>query len=80
MSHDRNIFLDDANTIELPAYTRMDARLAYELRGVRLFLDVRNLFAAHYSTTGFPDPSGSGAIYYYPAAGRSFEIGIRTAR
>jgi outer membrane receptor protein involved in Fe transport len=79
-SHNRDIFLDDANTIELPDYTRVDARLAYGLRGVRLFVDVRNVFDAEYSTTGFPDPSGSGAIYYYPAAGRSFEIGIRGGR
>ena len=77
VSHHRDIFLDDANTITLPDYTRVDARLAYVLRGVRVFLDVRNVFDAHYSTTGFPDPSGSGAVYYYPAASRSVEIGVR---
>jgi iron complex outermembrane recepter protein len=77
VSHNRDIFLDDANTIELPDYTRVDARLGWAIRGVHLFLDVRNVLDAEYSTTGFPDPNGSGAIYYYPAAGRSLEIGVR---
>jgi outer membrane receptor protein involved in Fe transport len=77
VSHNRDMFLDDANTLELPEYTRVDARLAYGLRAVDLFVDLRNLLDTHYSSTGFPDPSGSGAVYYYPAAGRSLEIGLR---
>ena len=80
VSHNRDMFIDDANTLELPDYTRVDARLAYGLRAVELFADVRNVFDTDYSTTGFPDPSGSGAVYYYPAAGRSLEIGLRYGR
>lgn len=76
-SHAREIFLDDANTLELPAYTRVDARLSRAIGGVRVFLDVRNLLDSEYSTTGFPDPSGSAAVYYHPAAGRTFDLGLR---
>jgi len=79
-SRQSGIFLDDANTVELPAYTRVDARLAYPIAGASLSFNVRNLFDSEYSTTGFPDPSGIGGMYYRPAAGRTFEIGVRGAR
>lgn len=72
----RGIYLDDANTLELPGFTRWDARLSYPLRGVRLSLDVFNLLDREYSTTGFPDPAGSGVVYYYPAAGRVLQVGL----
>jgi iron complex outermembrane receptor protein len=78
VSHAREIFLDDANTMKLPAYTRADVRVSHPIGGMRLFLDVRNLLDAQYSTTGFPDPSGSGAVYYHPAAGRTFDLGLRS--
>lgn len=75
------IYLDDENTVEHPAYTRLDARLGLALPdhfgGAGIFLDIRNVLDREYSTTGFPDPSGSGAFYYYPAAGRTLDIGIR---
>lgn len=74
------IYLDDANTVELPAYTRVDGRLSYPIGGLTLNVDVRNLLDADYSTTGFPEPSGSGAMFYRPAAGRTFEIGVRGVR
>jgi outer membrane receptor protein involved in Fe transport len=77
LSHARGIFLDDANTIPLPAYTRVDVRVGREVGGVEVTLDVRNILDASYSTTGFPDPSGSPELYYRPAAGRTFELGVR---
>lgn len=77
LSHARGIFLDDANTMTLPPYTHIDARLGHAIGGVRLTLDVRNVFDARYSTTGFPDPAGSAELYYRPAAGRTFELGAR---
>jgi outer membrane receptor protein involved in Fe transport len=77
VSHARDIFLDDANTLTLPSFTRVDARVSYPFRGMQVFVDVRNVFDAKFSTTGFPDPSGSGAVYYHPAAGRTFELGVR---
>jgi outer membrane receptor protein involved in Fe transport len=77
VSHARAMFLDDANTLQLPAYSRVDARVSYPFGALRVFLDVRNVFDAEYSTTAFPDPSGTGAIYYHPAAGRTLDLGLR---
>ena len=73
----RGVFLDDANTVELPDFTRLDARLAYGLRAVSIFIDVRNVLNARYSSTGFLDPAGSGEPYFHPAAGRVIELGMR---
>jgi vitamin B12 transporter len=72
----RRIYIDDANTQELPGWTRWDARLSYSLRGVRLSADVFNLLDAKFSTTGFPDPANPSMVYYYPAAGRTLQIGV----
>jgi outer membrane receptor protein involved in Fe transport len=72
----RRIYLDDANTQELPGWTRWDARVSYSVRGVRLSADVFNLLDAKYSTTGFPDPADPGVVHYYPAAGRTLQIGV----
>ena len=73
------IYLDDANTIELPGYTRVDARLSYPFARVRLNLEMFNLLDHEYSTTGYPDPAGTGTVYYYPAAGRVLQVGLSTA-
>lgn len=72
----RGIWLDDANTVALPGYTRVDAKAAYPVGRLRLSLAVFNLLDREYSTTGFPDPSGTGAVYVYPAARRALEIGV----
>jgi Fe(3+) dicitrate transport protein len=72
----RDIWLDDGNTIELPGWTRWDARLAWTSGSIRVFADVHNLTDAEYSTTGFPDGADPGVIWYHPAAGRTFQIGI----
>lgn len=77
VSHARDIYLDDANTMELPSFTRVDARVSYPVRGMRLFLDVRNLFDSEYSSTGYPDAAVPGVFYYHPAAGRTLELGLR---
>jgi hypothetical protein len=45
---------------------------------VELLVDLRNLFATRYASGGYLDPSGSGAVYYYPAAGRTLDIGLRS--
>lgn len=66
----RDIYLDDANTLTLPNYTVVDAKLAYRLRAVDIAVDAYNLLDESYSTTGFPDTSGSDVIYFYPAAER----------
>ncbi len=72
----RRIFLDDANTISLPNYTTVDARLAYDRRRFTLALDLVNVFDETYSTTGFPDPAGTGVVFFYPAAGRTLRLGL----
>lgn len=69
-------WLDDDNTVALPAFTRVDLRLAADVAGTTAFMEARNVLDARYSTTGFPDPGGSGTVYYFPGAGRTLGIGI----
>ena len=81
------IWLDDANTIPLDAWTTVDAKLAVRLPlpgpAATLTAEAFNLLDADYSTTGFPDASGSSGpdggplVYYYPAAGRQLRLGLR---
>jgi vitamin B12 transporter len=66
---------DDANSSDLPAYTRVDVRASYPLGVARLVAEMRNALDASYSSTGFPDPGGSATRFYYPAAGRVLSIG-----
>jgi outer membrane receptor protein involved in Fe transport len=73
------MYLDDANTVELPGFTRVDARVTLPVRRMQLAVQVFNVLDSEYSTTGYPDPAGSGAIYYYPAAGRILQVGVTTA-
>ena len=73
----RDVYLDDANTVELPDYTRLDARATLGIHAVSVFIDARNLLNSRYSSSGFLDPGGSDEAYYYPAAGRVIEVGIR---
>jgi outer membrane receptor protein involved in Fe transport len=73
----RDVYLDDANTVELPPFTRVDARVSLGLRWISLFVDARNVLGDRYSSTGFLDPGGSGETYFHPAAGRVIELGIR---
>ena len=78
-NHARNIWLDDANSIRLPDWTRWDLRLGYRLRQLEVSADARNLFDAEYSTTGFPD-AASPTVYYHPAAGRTLQVGLSWSR
>jgi outer membrane receptor protein involved in Fe transport len=77
--HLRGMYLDDSNTRSLPDYARVDLRVALRALGLGFHLDLRNLAAARYSSTGFLDPGGSGEAYLYPAAGRVLEASIRNA-
>lgn len=74
------VWLDDANTRRLDPYTRVDLRASYGLGAARLTAGVRNVFDRSYSTTGYPDPGGSGTMLLYPAAGRVFTVGIESRR
>lgn len=75
----RRIWLDDANTMTLPDWTRWDARVSWGTRGFTVFADVYNLLDAEYSTTGFPDAAEASIIHYYPAAGRTLHLGVSRA-
>ena len=77
LDHVHGRFLDDANTASLSNYTRVDAQLSGAILGVRGYGAVRNLFNARYNSSGFPDPAGTGAAYFYPGAGRLLEVGVR---
>ncbi len=74
----RGVFLDDANTVTLPNYTRVDLRFGVRAAGQSLFAELRNVLDARYSQTGFMDPAGTGALYFYPAAGRTISVGLRS--
>lgn len=71
------MYLDDANTRTIPAWTRVDAQLSYAPRATMVVLEVRNLLDAAYHSTGFPDPAGSGGAYLYPAAERQLRLSLR---
>jgi iron complex outermembrane receptor protein len=73
------IWLDDANTVRLPGFTRVDGRVSYPLGRVRVFVDGFNLLDRAYATTGFLDPAGTSTAYYYPAARRTVQIGLSSA-
>jgi outer membrane receptor protein involved in Fe transport len=74
----RGAWLDDANSERLPAWTRVDARLTVPVRGVRLWVEAFNLLDRDYSSTGFRDGADPTVIYYYPAAGRTLQVGFST--
>jgi outer membrane receptor protein involved in Fe transport len=74
----RGAWIDDANTLRLPAWTRVDARLTVPVRGLRVWAEAFNLLDQSYSTTGFQDSVDPTVVYYFPAAGRTLQIGIST--
>jgi outer membrane receptor protein involved in Fe transport len=72
----RGVWMDDANTLRLPGWTRVDARLTVPVRGVRVWAEAFNVLDRAYSTTGFPDSADPSVVYYFPAAGRTLQAGI----
>ncbi len=76
--HARDIYLDDANTVRLPSWTRVDVQVGQRIGPLALMLHLRNVLGARHSTTGFLDPSGTGQVYYHPAAGRTLQFGLRS--
>jgi outer membrane receptor protein involved in Fe transport len=74
----RGVWVDDANTLRLPAWTRVDARLTVPVRGVRVWAEAFNLLDRAYSTTGFHDSVDASVVYYFPAAGRTLQVGVST--
>lgn len=80
LTHVRGAYIDDANTRQLDAYTRVDVQSSYTLRSLTLYVNVGNVLDASYSTVAFFDPAGTGEVYHYPAAGRTLQLGLRTPR
>ena len=74
------MFIDDANTERIPAWTRVDAQFSRAVGAFDVIIGARNLLDADINSTAFLDPSGSGQAYYYPAAGRVLVIGVRHGR
>lgn len=70
------IYLDDANTINLPGYATIDAKISYRYGRITAAVELMNLLDKSYSTTGFPDNTGSGLAYFYPAAGRYLRFNL----
>ena len=75
-----DMFIDDANTQRIPAWTRVDVQFSRRVGLVSLVVGARNLLDEDYNSTAFLDPAGSGEAYVYPAAGRVLTIGLRHGR
>jgi outer membrane receptor protein involved in Fe transport len=69
-------YIDDRDLVSLPGYMRVDARVGIPFGPARVTIDVMNALDRRYDATAFPDPAGSSAIFRYPAAGRTFVIGL----
>ncbi|MGH7652408.1 MAG: TonB-dependent receptor [Gemmatimonadaceae bacterium] len=70
------VYIDDQDLVSLPGYARVDARVGIPFGPARVTIDVMNALDRRYDATAFPDPAGSSAIFRYPAAGRTFVIGL----
>jgi outer membrane receptor protein involved in Fe transport len=80
VTRNSDMFIDDANTERISAWTRVDAQVSRSLGLLTIVVGVRNLLDDNYNSTAFLDPAGSGEAYVYPAAGRVFTIGLRHGR
>lgn len=80
ISHTGSGWVDDANNVRLPGFTRTDVRVRYSFSWFALHADVTNLMDARYNTTSFLDPAGSGQQYLSPAAGRVIQVGFGNVR
>jgi outer membrane cobalamin receptor len=70
--------LDDDATVRAPAVSRVDLRLAHDVRSLRLQADVLNALDAHYNELGYVlfDFTGQPAALEFPAPGRAFRLAI----
>jgi len=72
----QNIYVDDANTTELPDYIVLDARISYTGNRYRLTLDVYNALDREYINTAYQDPAGSEDLFIFPASLRTVSVGV----
>ena len=80
LTRNSDMFIDDANTQRIPAWTCVDAQFSRPVGQFAIIIGMRNLLDDNYNSTAFLDPSGSGEAYVYPAAGRVLTIGLRHGR
>lgn len=73
-----SLTLDDEATLHAPAVSRVDLRLAHDVRSLRLQADVLNALDAHYNELGYVlfDFTGQPTALEFPAPGRAFRLGI----
>jgi vitamin B12 transporter len=73
-----SLALDDDATLRAPAVSRVDLRLAHDVRSLRLQADVLNALDAHYNELGYVlfDFTGQPAALEFPAPGRAFRLAI----
>jgi len=69
-------FADSQNTIELPAYTVVDLRLARPLFGAEATFAVNNVFDEQYSEAFGLDPN-TYAMRKYPMPRRNYSLGVK---
>jgi outer membrane receptor protein involved in Fe transport len=74
MQRKGKIFPDNANEQELKGYFVFNARAGYTFRFITIYFDVLNLFDNEHYSDGF---SRNEVTYYYPAAGRRINAGLR---
>ncbi|MEQ8267521.1 MAG: TonB-dependent receptor [Parvibaculum sp.] len=75
-------YVDYANNLEAPGYATLGFEGGVDLaRGVRLFLDARNLADKHYVSTysTITDATVAATNVFYPGEGRSFFAGLKIA-
>lgn len=80
LTRNSDMFIDDANTKRIPAWTRVDVQYSRRVGLLSLVVGARNLLDEDDNSTAFLDPAGSGEAYLYPAAGRVITIGLRHGR
>ena len=73
----KGMWVDDANTVELPDYSTVDIRLSWDFRDWRLTADMFNAFDRDYDTTAYPDPAGSEVLFLFPSAPRALSFGAQ---
>ena len=69
------MWVDDANTVELPDYATVDLRLSWDVKDWRFTADVFNLLDESFDATAYPDPAGSDVLFLFPSALRTVSIG-----
>jgi outer membrane cobalamin receptor len=73
-----SLSLDDGGMFRAPSFSRIDLRLAHDVRNLRLQADILNALDAHYNELGYVlfGFTGQPAALEYPAPGRALRLGV----